>query len=121
MSWSNRTSHASNAASVYDCSESIAVIMSPLSTGTQTNDRDTRRCSLGGPETKIAAPWPTVHTSRSSSLPSYVLAHGDLRTSTGWPVSYASREGPVTASATGGTTSSTPPTYWYPSAVGPSG
>src|SRR5438046_1728264 len=109
---STLTCQSSKASSLYDCRESIAVIRSPLSTGTQTNDFDTLRLSEGGPETKTAAPWATVQTSRSSSLPSKVRAQGDFRTSTGLPVPYASRDGPVTARATGGTTSSTPPTYW---------
>ena len=89
----------------------MAVMRSPLRTGTQTKEREILRCSDGGPETNTAAPWPTVHTSRSSPFSSNERRHGLLRTSTGLPVSYASREGPVTASATGGTTSSTPATY----------
>ena len=65
----------------------MAVMRSPLSTGTQTKERDTRRWSEGGPETNTAAPWPTVQTSRSRVLPSKERAQGDLRTSTGLLVS----------------------------------
>ena len=98
----------------------MAVMRSPLSTGTQTNEREIMRGSPGGPEGKTAAPPPTFHRSRSTPLRAKALAHGERRTSTGRPVSNASRDGPVTARATGGTTSSTPETYWYPSATGPS-
>ena len=90
----------------------MAVMRSPLSTGTQTKEREIFRCSSGGPETKTAAPRPTVHTSRCRPFSSKERRQGLLRTRIGLPVSYASRDGPVTANATGGTTSSTPATYW---------